>query len=204
MDWDKLAEQKTISKTIKALKANGINAEFVEDGKQVKERLLKLIPKGAEVMTMQSMTLKALGLDSLLDESRDFNAVRPKLMNMNRERQNLEMQKLGAAPDWSIGSVHAVTEDGHVFIASNTGSQLASYVSASSHVVWVVGIQKIVKNDHKALKRIYDHILPLESERINKQYNLTSGSFVSKILIINREIKPDRITLIFVGEKLGF
>jgi len=64
--------------------------------------------------------------------------------------------------------------------------------------------KKIVKDLDEGMKRIYDYILPLESERLNKAYNLTTGSFVSKLLIVNREIFPGRITLIFVNEPLGF
>ena len=123
---------------------------------------------------------------------------------MNRETQGAEMLKIGAAPQWSVGSVHAVTEEGHIFIASNTGSQLPAYASGASNVIWVVGVQKIVKNNDKALKRIYEYVLPLESDRLNKAYNLTMGSNVSKLLIINKEVKQGRATLIFVGEKLGF
>ena len=33
---------------------------------------------------------------------------------MDRETQDREMRKLGAAPDYIIGSAHAVTEDGQV------------------------------------------------------------------------------------------
>ena len=122
---------------------------------------------------------------------------------MDRNTQGLEMQRLGAAPEFVIGSVHAVTQDGKVMIASNSGSQLPAHAYGSSNVIWVVGIQKIVKNIDEGFKRIYEHSLPLESERARKAYNMP-GSFVSKILIINKEIKPGRITIIFVPEILGF
>lgn len=202
--WNQLADKQTIEKTIQALKANGITAEFVENGDSAKQRVFEIIPEGAEVMNMSSVTLDTLGIPKEINESGKYDSVKNKLNSMDRSTQNLEMQKLGAAPDWAIGSAHAVTEEGHVVIASNTGSQLPSYASGASHVIWVVGVQKIVKNTDKAFKRIYEYILPLESVRLNKAYNLTVGSFVSKVLIINREINPGRITVIFVNEVLGF
>ena len=52
------------------------------------------------------------------------------------------------------------------------------------------------------MKRIYEHTLPLENERALKVYGVSSN--VSKILIINKETKPKRITIILVKEKLGF
>ena len=45
--------------------------------------------------------------------------------------------------------------------------------------------------------------LPLESERAHKAYGVP-GSAVNKMLVVNREVTPGRITLIFVNEKLGF
>jgi len=203
-NWDQLADKETIDKTIQALKANGIEAKFVETREEAKKAALALIPEGAQVFTQTSMTLQAIGILQDLNESGKYDSVRNKLNSMNRETQGLEMQKLGAAPEYSIGSVHSVTEDGHVLIASNTGSQLPAYVSSSAHVIWVVGSQKIVKDTDEAMKRIYEYVLPLESERANKAYNISTGSNVNKLLIINKEVKPGRITLIFVNEKLGF
>lgn len=202
--WNQLASRESVDKTIEALKANGIDARFVETEEDAEKEVFSLLPEGAEVMTMSSVTLDTLEISREVQESGKYNSVKNKLGKMNRETQGIEMQKLGAAPEWTIGSINAVTEDGHILIASNTGSQLPAYAYGSAHVIWVVGTQKIVKNIDEGMKRIYEYVLPLESERLNKLYNMTNGSFVSKVLIINREIKPRRITIIFVGEKLGF
>ena len=202
--WNQLADKFTIDKTIENLKTNGISAEFVENADEAKQRVFEILPKEAEVMNMSSVTLDTIGISKEINESDKYDSVKNKLNSMNRETQALEMQKIGAAPDWVVGSVHAVTQEGHVVIVSNTGSQLPAYAAAANHVIWVVGAQKIVKNTDEALKRVYEYILPLESDRLNKTFNMTKGSFVSKILIVNRELKPGRITLIFVNEVLGF
>ncbi len=202
--WNQLADKESVDKAIVALKANNIDAKFVETGEEAKKEVFSMVPDGAEVMTMSSVTLDTLGISSEVQESSKYNSVKNKLNNMDRKSQDSEMQKLGAAPQWAVGSVHAVTEDGHLLIASNTGSQLPAYAAGSQHVIWVIGTQKLVKNTDEGIKRIYEYVLPLESVRLNKQYNMTAGSFVSKLLIINREFTPGRSTVIFVGEKLGF
>lgn len=204
--FDKLASKTTVTKTIHALKTNGISAIYVKTKEEAKEKALALIPKKAEVMTMQSVTLQAVGIFDAIDESGDYMSVRTKLKSMDRKTQGKEMQELGAAPEYTIGSVHAVTEDGKVLVASNTGSQMAAYVYGSSHVVWIVGTQKIVKDSDEGIKRIYDYCLPRESERFRKAYNLpeSSHSNVSKLLIFNKEVKEERIHIIFVDEMLGF
>lgn len=202
--WNTLATDESIIKTIESLKANGINAFVVENGAEAKKKVLDLLPKDAEVMIMSSVTLETLGLPKEINESGKFDSVKSKLSKMDRKTQGLEMQRIGAAPEYAIGSVHAVTEDGKLLIASNTGSQLPAYAYGASHVLWVVGTQKIVKNVDDGIKRIYEYTLPLESKRANKAYNITTGSNVSKLLIINEEISPDRLTIILVKEILGF
>lgn len=202
--WDQLADQQIIDKTIKALKYNGIDAQFVETAKEAEELVYKLIPAGSEVMTMSSTTLDTIGLAQKINSTTQFKPVRDKLYSMDQATQAQEMNRLGAAPQYAVGSVHAVTADGHVLIASNSGSQLPAYAYAALHVIWVVGTQKIVRNTDEGIKRIYEYVLPLEFDRANKAYNITTGSFVSKLLIVNREINPDRLKIIFVGEKLGF
>ena len=154
---------------------------------------------------MSSETLRTSGIADLINESGKFDSVKNKLNKLNREKDFKEMQKLGGTPDYVIGSVHAVTSEGHVFIASNTGSQLPAYIYGASHVIWVIGTQKIVEDDSEALKRIYDYVLPKESVRLADQYgNPEIKSNVSKLVIVNKEFNPERIKIIFVKESLGF
>lgn len=201
--WDKLASKEEIDRAIQSLKENGIDAKFVETGEEAKKEVLSLIPKGAEVMTMTSTTLDTLGISKEINEGGNYDSVRSKLNSMNRETQNLEMQRLGAAPEWTVGSVHVATQDGHLLIASNSGSQLPAYAYGAAHVIWVIGTQKIVKNTDEGIKRIYEYVLPLESERARKAYGVP-GSNVSKLLIVNKEVNPGRLTVILVNEVLGF
>lgn len=200
--FDQLANEESIKDTIASLKNAGIEAMVVATGKDAKKKVLEMLPKGAEVMNMASVTLETIGLDKAINESGNYDALKTKLMKMDRKTQALEMQKLGAAPEWSVGSVHAVTKDGKVLIASNTGSQLGGYAYASAHVIWIVGTQKIVKNLGEGMKRIYEYVVPLEEEHMKKLYGV--GTNVSKLLILSKEIVSGRITLIFVKEKLGF
>ncbi len=206
MNFDTVVSPDILQKTVEALKENNITSDVVQTKEEAKAKVLELLPKGAEVMTMASVTLDETGIAEAINSSSDYDSVRNKLNSMNRETQTREMQKLGAAPEWAIGSVHAVTQEGKVFIASNTGSQLPAYVYGSGHVIWVVGAQKIVKGNPEAEKRIYEYILPKETVRLRKAYNLpdTVSSFVSKLLIVNREITPGRVHVVFVNEVLGF
>lgn len=204
MDYSLLAEDTSIQKTKTELEAHNVKVLIAETGDEAKKMLLELIPEGSEVMTATSTTIDQLGITPIINESGKYNAIKAKLITMDRNTQSLEMQKLGSAPEFVTGSVHAVTEDGKIVVASGSGSQLSSYVYGSAHVIWVVSTKKIVPNLDTALKRVYEFVLPQEDARMKKVHGPQSGSSVNKLFILNKELKPNRITLIFVKADLGF
>jgi acyl-CoA hydrolase len=203
MTWNQLADKESVDRTLAALKANGIDAYFVETADQARQKVRELVPEGAEVLNMPSQTLLESGIAAEILESGKYNALRNQWAKWNPAEHVKEMRQTGAAPDWAIGSVHAVTEEGQVVVASATGSQMPAYLYGAGHVVWVVGIQKIVKDLNAGFKRVYEHVLPLESDRAHKAYGVP-GSVVAKLLVINKEVQPNRATLILVDEVLGF
>lgn len=193
----------SVNKAVESLTKNGMTVHVVENSEKAKELVLSLIPKGSPVMTMTSETLRELGIEQVVNEGGDYISLKTKLYSMDRATQSHEMQSMGAAPEYAIGSVHAVTENGEVIIASNTGSQLPAYAYGAEHVIWVVGAQKIVSSLELGLKRLKDYVLPLESERARKAYGVP-GSNISKMLIVNREVNPGRVNIVIVNEVLGF
>ncbi len=202
--WNQLPTNEYLDKTVKALEENGFNPIVVDSEEEAKEKALSLIPKGAEVITMTSETLRSLGLEEYINTSGEYDAVKPKIYKMDRATQGKEIRHLFTTPDFAIGSVHAVTEDGHVLIASRTGSQLPAYAFGAGKVIWVVGAQKIVKDIEEGKKRIFDYVLDLEGERANKAYNITGGSKVNKLVTYYQEETPQRVTIILVKKSLGF
>jgi len=200
--WGELATDEQIERAAKALEASNIHTLIAASGAEARRLFFELIPEGAEVFLGASVTLEQLGIKDEIDKSGKFDAVRPRLFAMNRETQGREIRKLGGAPDYAAGSVHAVTEDGHVLIASKTGSQLGPYAMGAGSVVWVVGAQKVVKDLAEGFRRIQEYAVPLEDAHMQQLYH--TGTDLNKVLVINKEIRPNRITLILVKEKLGF
>ena len=201
-EFKNLANEEQIERTAKALEANNIHTLIAENGAEAKRLFFELIPEGSEVFLGASVTLETLGIKDEIDKSGKFDAIRPKMFAMDRATQGREIRKLGGAPDYAAGSVQAVTEDGHVLIASNTGSQLGVYASSAGKVIWVVGAQKIVKDLNEGLRRIEEYCYPLEEVHMQDLYKMSTS--VIKVLIFNREIRPNRITMIIVKEELGF
>lgn len=201
-EYSRVADDAQIMRTAQALEANGIHVLVAENGEQARRMFFDLIPEGSEVFLGASVTLETLGIKDEIDKSGRFQALRPKMFAMDRATQGREIRKLGGAPDYAAGSVHAVTEDGSVIIASKTGSQLGPYASGAGNVIWVVGAQKLVKDLEQGLRRVWEYSYPLEVEHARQLYNMETG--VNKLLIVNKEVRAGRITMIIVKEELGF
>ena len=191
-----------IERVAAALEANGFRAIVVESGEAAREVVLDLLPAGAEVFDSASRTLESLGIADEIARSDRHRAVRPQLMELYARGERDAMRKLGATPDVVVGSVHAVTEQGQLLIASGTGSQLGPYAYGAGAVIWVVGAQKLVRDLDEGLRRIDEYSYPLEDARARQVYGKPSA--VNKILIVNREGQPGRATVVLVNEPLGF
>jgi hypothetical protein len=201
-EFGRLASDKQIDAAASALKSNGITSVVVDSGDQAREAVRSILPIGAEVFNNTSRTLEAIGVAEDIERSGLYQPLRPRLYQMDREMQAREMRRLGAAPDFLVGSAHAVTEEGSVLIASASGSQLGPLVSGAGHVILVIGGQKIVADVATGLRRIHEYCFPLEDRRAREAYGVASG--VNNILIINKVVMPSRVTAILVGEPLGF
>lgn len=197
-----VASDEAITRTAQALTENGMQAIVVATCEEAKEEALKLIPYGSRVFTVSSKTIAQLGLAEALDESGHYHSIRKDLKRMNHNDQRIEMRKVGSNPDFVVGSVQAITQDGNVLDVSMTGSQLPAYVAGAEKVIWIAGAQKIVKDIDGGMQRIYAYCLPLENQRTMEVYGVPSS--VNKILIVNREIVPGRITVILAKQNLGF
>ena len=198
----RLAPEHRIRAVLQALERNGITTHFVDAGDDARDVVRSILPPGAEVYNNTSRTLEVIGVAEDIERSGRHQPLRPRLYRMDRQMQGREMRQLSAAPDWVVGSAHAVTEDGSLLIASASGSQLGPIVSGAGHVVFVIGGQKIVADVAAGLRRIYEYCFPLEDRRARQTYGVPSG--VNNILIINHVATPDRVTAILVNKMLGF
>jgi hypothetical protein len=200
--WGTMADDVRVKRTIAALEANGINVLRASDAATAKRMVLNLIPEGSQVHHGASQTLDVVGITDEIDKSGRYEPLRPRIWSMDRKTEGDEIRHLGAARGVMLGSVHAVTEAGSLLTASMSGSQLGPYVSGAGRVILIVGTQKIVSDLEEGLHRIEEYAYPLEDARAQAAYGIRSA--VNKVLVINREITPGRITVVLVDEVLGF
>ena len=203
MDWNKLADEKTLEKTVHTLKERGIEVTIVNDRKEALEKVKELIPKGAEVMNGFSTTLEEIGFVEYLKSGKHgWNNLHESILAEKDQQKQATLRTKSTLAEYYLGSVHAISSKGEVVVASASGSQLPAYVFSSPHVIWVAGINKITDDLDSAIKRLREHVFPLENERMKKMG--FPGSMMGKIVIFEKEMVPGRLTLVLVKEKLGF
>jgi YkgG family uncharacterized protein len=191
-----------VKRTAAALEASGFTVFRAADVAEARQLIFGLIPEGSQVHHGASQSLEVSGVTAEIEKSGRYEPLRPRIWSMDRGTQADEIRRLTASPDVMLGSVHAVTETGSLITASMGGSQLGPYASGAGRVILLVGTQKIVSDLEDGLRRIDEYAFPLEDARAQAAYGIHSG--VNKILIINREIAPGRITVVLVDEVLGF
>ena len=196
-----LPDDQTLEATVLALEEHGFSVEVVDDLDAARAAVLARIPEGSSVMTNTSVTLEETGIAEAINNGGPYESMRNKLMELDFATQLQEMKAIGGQPDFSLGSVHAVTRDGVLAIASASGSQQASYAWGATNVIFVIGAQKLVPTVEAARERIYEHSLPLEDARAYAAYG--QNSYVGKILEIHQEF-PDRIHIVLVRQSVGF
>lgn len=196
-----IATQEVTTATAEALRANGFTVHVVEDGGRAKEVVLAMIPTGSEVFTSTSVTLDQTGIADVLNGP-DYVSLRNRLYSfMGDPSKKKEMKRTVASADFVVASVHAVTTDGQLLIASASGSQLPLAAYGADQVIFVVGTHKIVPDLEAGLHRIENHSVPLEDARALAAYGF--NTLFAKLLVFNKEA-PGRVTVILVEQALGY
>jgi LUD domain len=196
-----LPDDRTLAETAVALEEHGFSVDIVDDLEAARAAVLARIPEGSSVMTNTSVTLQETGIADAINGDGPYESARNRLLALDHATQYQEMKAIAGQPDYALGSVHAVTRDGALMIASASGSQLASYAWGAAEVIFVVGAQKLVPDAEGGRERIYEHSLPLEDARAYAAYG--QNSRVAKILEIHQE-DPGRIHVVLIRRAIGF
>jgi acyl-CoA hydrolase len=196
-----LPDEATLAATVTALEEHGFSVEIADDLDAARQAVLARIPAGASVMTNTSVTLDETGITDAINGSGRYDSARSKMMALDFATQAQQMKAIGGQPDYALGSVHAITSDGTLVIASASGSQFAALAWGAANVILVVGAQKLVRTLQDAHERVYRHSLILEDARAQAAYGQHSA--VGKVLEIHQEM-PGRIHIVLIRQPVGY
>ena len=198
--FDVLPDEQTVAATVAALEAHGFTVEVVDDLTSARAAVLARIPPGARVWRNTSVTLDETGISAAVDAADGpYESVRLQMTAQNFASR--QMKEIAASPDYALGSVHAITQDGELLIGSASGSQFATLAWGAENVVLVAGLQKVVPDLETARRRVREHSLPLEDLRARTAYG--QGSHLNKTLEIYGEL-PGRIHLVLIRKVIGY
>src|SRR5258708_8030429 len=200
-DFAAPASRAKIDSLVANLRERNFEVAIVDSPAEVKDAVMARIPDGAQVHSGKSKTLEEAAVFKELMESDRYDFIRRRTMKMDRATQGDEIRRLSAAPDVMLGSVQAVTEAGQMVVTSASGSQIGPYASGAGKLILVVGSQKIVPNLDAAFRRIPEYVFPWEDARLREQLGI--GTAITRTLIIERDFRPGRATVILVREPIG-
>lgn len=205
MDYTTLASKETVEKTIAALKERNVVAELVPTKADALARITTLIPAGASVTSGASRTLDEIGFTDLMKSGEhQWNNLKAAIVAEKDPAMQVRLRRESTLADYYLGSVHALAENGEMLIASNTASQLPSIVYSSPNVILVVSTIKIVPDLESAMKRLREHVIPLEDARMKSVG--APGTMLGKLVIFEKESPYNgrTVRVLFVNEPLGF
>ena len=118
-----LPDEHALQATVVALEEHGFSVEIAGDLDAARQAVLARIPEGSSVMTNTSVTLDQTGIaDAINDGAGRWESARNKMFALDFATQVQQMKAIGGQPDYALGSVHAITADGTLVIASASGN----------------------------------------------------------------------------------
>lgn len=197
------------------LARRGIPLVYFAAGAAALQYVLAQIPRGASVMNGGSATLRSLGLEAALTRG-DFDYRRPKVKAIDDREARIRERRRASGADYFIGGINAVSLTGEIVNADGSGNRVSAYAYAAGKVFLVAGVNKIVPDLACALHRLRNQAAVEECRSLGKKtpcaitgtcdnYNCFAPERqCGKVLIIESEKSPGRITLVMIGESLGF
>lgn len=204
MNYDTIPDAARVDKAVTALKANGFDTHVVATGADALAWIRETIPADASVTFGSSQTLEKIGfIEYLKSGAHAWKNLKAGILAETDPAKQKMLIKEATLADWYLGSVHALSEDGKLVIASASGSQLPNIVFSSDNLIFVVSTKKIATDLQDAMKRLESHVFPLEDARMKGTG--APGSVLSKVLIYEKHPGWGRqIHVLLVNEDLGF
>jgi len=201
-------------RAVEALKKRGFSAHYVETQARAKEMILKEIPSGATVGVGGSVTVRGLGVLEEL-KAKGHKVLDHWEIPHSAVEESFQMRRAQQTSDVFLTSSNAITLEGQLVNTDGSGNRVNAMTFGPRKAIVVAGVNKIVPDLERALQRIKEIGVPMNSKRL--QINppcIQAGKCVDcrvpqracRITSII-EWKPPFFSdylVIIIGEELGF
>lgn len=196
---------------VEVLNSRKFDAHYADNADEARRLVEEMLPEGAQIAVGGSVTLQETGIMELI-RSPKYNFI--DRFNNESWEEELHKYRLGFLSDVFVTGSNAVTMNGEIVNIDCTGNRVGCIGFGPKKVIIVVGANKIVDDMAEGIKRAKS-VAPLNSRRIhhnnpcdetNKCVDCTGEKRVCNIIsVIDGCYKfPGRISVIVVGEELGF
>ncbi|MBQ8403171.1 MAG: lactate utilization protein [Clostridia bacterium] len=211
-----------IEKTIENLKKNNMETFLVKSREEARVLALSMIPEGAVCAHGGSVTLNECGITEALKCGKYTYLDRnnPALTAEEKEEMMLRAQTC----DVYLSSSNAITEEGELYNVDGNSNRVSNLLYGPKKVIFVAGVNKIVKDLDEAVVRVKTVAAPLNCKRLGcNTYCAKEGKCVSLVqggnmpkgcnsddricvnfTVMARQRKKDRVKVILVEEELGY
>ena len=152
-----------IDAVLRALRANNMDATFVESRSQIMGVLDGHLQDGAVVAVGGSVTLNETGVLSHiyeLDSQGKIKFLDRYAQGLTRE-EAVDVMRQAFLSDVFVTSTNAITADGYLYNVDGNGNRVAAMIFGPKRVVVIAGYNKLVESHHDAVRRVRQIAAPL-------------------------------------------
>jgi len=213
-DHKKASYQLQADGIIKNFKKRGMDGIFCATSAQAVEEICRMVPAGSLVGLGGSETIMETGL---LDALRRMDI---RLLDRYKDGISKEevdaMRRQGLSADVFICSSNAITGDGKLVNIDGTGNRVAALIFGPKKVIVIAGMNKVASNLETAIARVKNTAAPANSIRVGVETPCSHVGFCQdphchlpqriccQLVITEASMTPGRITIVLVGEPLGY
>lgn len=198
-------------KVIKGLQSRNMEGFYAETKEEALKLALELIPTGSSIGWGGSMSIEEIGLKKAVCEG-DYVVYNRDICKNPEEKREVELKIFGC--DYLLTSSNAITEDGILVNIDGNANRVAAIAYGPKHVIMIVGMNKIVKDEEAALYRTRNEAATINAQRfpIETPCKKTGScadckskdTICCQFLTTRFSKHTGRIKIILVNENLGF
>lgn len=196
---------------IKNLEKRNMEGYYFDTAAECTQAILDTIPQGSVISWGGSESVKEAGLmDSI--HNGNYKLIDRFAATTPEESRKLYAQAVLA--DYYLMSSNAITLDGELVNIDGNGNRVACLIQGPSHVILVVGMNKVVTDVKSGIARVRNMASPANAIRLNRNipcaatgtcHNcLAPECFCNQIVVTRRSGHTGRIKVYLVGESLGY
>lgn len=197
---------------IQALKQRNMEASYAATKEEALEQALAWIPEGSCIGWGGSVSIDAIGLKDAVRQ--DNYRVIDRDTAANAEEKEAMYRRILADCDYFLTSTNAISQDGVLVNIDGTANRLAAMCYGPRHVLYIVGMNKVVATAEDALHRARNEAAPINAMRFGLKtpcsktgccYDCKSPDTVCcQILFTRFNHVPGRVKVILVDDSLGY